>query len=349
MTMIKLDSIVAVSKEILVAVGVRKQDAEYIAKTIRYANLLGLYTHGIGRVPLYVKNIRANTLVPDTNMPVVQEEGAMALIDAGNGFGQVAAGKAIDIGVRKAKEYVVSAVGVRNSNNIGTLGFFGRSAAEEGMICLVFANAAPAVAPPGGFCPIFGTNPLCVALPGSGHEPPIVFDMATTVAARGKIRLAAKNGVKIPLDWAVDAKGQPTDDPHEALKGTLLPIGGYKGFGLSLMVDVLAGMLTGAAFGGAVRQLSDTSAPSKSGNLFIFMDPSKFLGEEGYQKRLDQLLNNVRACCKEGDLYLPGDSYTKKLQDNVQAVTLPEVQITEINELAKSLGLAVRLQRETGD
>ncbi len=325
------------------AVGVSQEDAEYIAKTIRYANLLEMHTHGIGRVPLYVKKIKANSLVPNAKMQVLRDEGALALIDATNGFGQVAAGKALDIGIKKAKEYGVAAVGVRNSNNVGAVGFFGRISAENGIICLIFANAAPAIAPPGGNRPIFGTNPLCIALPGSESTPPIVFDMATTVAARGKIRLAAKKGATIPMDWAVDLKGSPTDDPNEALKGTLLPIGGYKGFGLSMMVDVLAGMLTGAAFGGTVRQLSDASAPSSSGNLFIFLDPTKFLGEEVYKKRLDQLVDNTRACSSVGDVYLPGDSYTEKLRDKLQAVNLPEIQIKEINDLAASLGLIVRL------
>lgn len=346
MAMIHLDTIFWVSKEILMATGVSQKDAEYIAETIRYANLLGLHTHGIGRVPLYIKRIKAKSLAPNVDMQVLRDEAAFALIDAGNGFGQIAAGKALDIGINKARNHGISCVGVRNSNNFGAAGFFGRCAAESGLICLIFANAAPAVAPPGGIKPIFGTNPLCFALPGSQSNLPLVFDMATTVAARGKIRLAAKKGEKIPLDWAVDAQGKPTDNPNEALKGTLLPIGGYKGFGLSMIVDVLAGMLTGAAFGGSVRQLSDTSAPSNSGNLFIFLDPKAFLCEEAYMERLNQLVYNARACGPEGKIYLPGDSYIEKIQTNVNAVHLPEVQINEINKLAASLGLAARLQTE---
>ena len=180
-------------------------------------------------------------------------------------------------------------------------------------VSIILANAAPAVAPPGGTVPIFGTNPLSFSLPGSSNNPEIVFDMATTVAARGKIRLSEKKGGKIPFGWALDSAGNPTDDPKKALEGTLLAIGGYKGFGLSFMVDALAGMLTGSAFAGQVKALGDLSDYSASGNIFIFIDPYLFLEDENeYEQRLDTFINNIRNCAKDREIYIPGDSYRNK-------------------------------------
>ncbi len=331
------------SRRILEAAGVPERDAAIIADTIGYAHLRGLHTHGIGRLPLYVKKINTGCMRPDTPLRLMRDSGASALFDASDGFGQVAAFRAVKKGMEKAREFGIAMVGVRGSNNFGAAGYFGRMAAEEGLACMVFANSAPAVAPAGGHLPVFGTNPLCLALPGGIVSHPLVLDMATTVAARGKIRLAAKKGEKIPLGWALDAAGNPTDDPNAALKGTLVPIGGYKGAGLSMMIDALAGMMTGALFGGDVLQLGDNSGPSGSGHLFIVLDPTRFLSREEYAERFDRLEKNTRACGDEGRVRLPGDSYDEALARNDQTVNLPDVQITEINDLGRSMGLDIRL------
>jgi L-2-hydroxycarboxylate dehydrogenase (NAD+) len=343
MSIVTIQAICGAAQRILEAAGVPEGDAAIVGDTIGYAHLRGLHAHGIGRLPLYVKKIASGCMRPDTPLRLVRDAGATALFDAGDGFGQVAAYRAVQKGMEKARAFGVAMVGVRRSNNFGAAGYFGRMAAEEGLACMVFANSAPAVAPAGGHRPIFGTNPLCLALPGGGESHPLVLDMATTVAARGKIRLAARKGEKIPPGWALDEAGNPTDDPNAALKGTLMPIGGYKGAGLSMMIDALAGMMTGAFFGGDVLQLGDNSGPSGSGHLFVVMDPACFLGGEEYAGRFDRLVKNTRACGGEGRVRLPGDSYYDALARGDRTADLPDVQIAEIMDLGRSMGLDIAL------
>ena len=199
---ISIENMRQVVMETLDAIGVSDEDARIIFDTILFANRRGVATHGLGRLPLYVQKVASGHLNPNNEIKVLADNYAYALLDAQNGFGQVVAYKATGIAVEKAKKYGVAIVGVRNSNNFGTAGYFGDLAAREGCAAMVFANAAPAIAPTGGTRKIFGTNPLCFAFPGVDDFNPVVLDMATTVAARGKIRLAAKNGEKIPMDWA---------------------------------------------------------------------------------------------------------------------------------------------------
>ena len=192
--------------------------------------------------------------------------------------------------MKTASENGIGAVGIRNTNNFGTAGYFGEKAANNGMIGIVMGNAAPAIAPPGGTKAILGTNPICFAFPSPETEFPIVLDMATSNAARGKIRLALRNGEKIPLGWALDSNGEPTDDPAAALEGSLIPMGGYKGFGLSMMIDIMAGLITGSAYGGEVKNLNHPDSYSRNGNLFIVIDPTFFISKDEYDLRMKTLI-----------------------------------------------------------
>ena len=230
---VKVEDLWSRSVAILCSVGVPEGDAGMVADSIVYAHTRGKHTHGIGRMPIYIRKIREGLLNPLTPMTLVRDNPALAVYDAENGFGQVAALRAMDTAISRAKLYGIGAAGVRNSNNFGTAGFIGEHAAFQGMIGFVIANSGPAIAPTGGRKAVLGTNPICAAFPGNDTIPPVIFDMACSNAARGKIRLAAKNGEKIPFGWAVDENGRETNDPNEALKGTMMPIGGYKGFGLA--------------------------------------------------------------------------------------------------------------------
>ena len=193
----------------------------------------------------------------------------------------------------------------------------------------------------GGHKPIFGTNPP--AFPSNEGNPPIVLDMATTTASRGKIRLAAKNGERIPLEWAVDANGKPTDCPLEALKGHLTSIGGYKGFGLSMAIDILAGLITGSAFAGGAKPLNHPSEHSAHGHFLMALDIGFFMDFQDYEKRIEKLWRNVKACGDENSIFLPGErSFYEKMRNN-DKVDLPKSQISEINQLLKDLKIDIRL------
>jgi len=343
MPLIEVQKIDEISRRILEKCNVPQQSIEIVVDTINYANRSGIPTHGAGRLPLYVKKIESGFFNPADDVCSVMDTGAVAILDGKCGFGQVAAMHAVSMAVDKAKQYGISAVGVRNANNFGAAGYFGDYAARQGMAALIFANASPAITPTNGSKKIFGTNPLCFAFPGSSINDPIVLDMATTVVARGKIRLAIKNNEKIPFDWALDPDGQPTDDPNEALKGSLLPIGGYKGYGLSLFVDVFAGLLTGSAYAGHVQQLSKMDQFSNNGHLFILIDVKKFMTDEELYQRVDYLYKSVVACGNKGDIKLPGGHRYENMKEQTDKVELPEKQIEDINEIAEHLGISMRL------
>ncbi len=340
---IAVSSVKAVVEQSLAKMGVQPENRQVILDTILFANQRGVATHGIGRLPLYVKKIQAGHLNPKDEIETIMDSGGTALLDAHNGFGQIAAYRATKLAIVKAKSFGIAAVGVRNSNNFGTAGYFGDMAARLGMAAMVYANAAPAIAPTGGTKMIFGTNPICYAFPGGEWEDPVLLDMATTVAARGKIRLAAKNGEKIPVDWALGPDGNPTDDPNEALKGTLLPIGGYKGYGLSMFVDLLAGLMTGSAYGGEVRNLSEMEKDSRNGHLFIVIDIQRFLSLDELNATTRKFRNNVKACGPAGRIFMPGEKEYMCRESHGDTVEVSESQCHEINEMAVSLGLDARL------
>lgn len=341
---VSLKSIDETTRETLGICGVSEESVEAILETIHYANRCGISTHGIGRLPLYVRKIKAGHFNPKDDVEIVMDSDAVAILDAHSSFGQVAAKHAIDLALEKAEKYGVAVVGVRNSNNFGTAGYYGDYVARHGMAAFVFANAAPAIAPTGGNKTIFGTNPMCYAFPGSDKNNPIVLDMATTVVARGKIRLAAKNGEKISMDWAIGPDGKPTDDPNEALKGSLLPIAGYKGYGLALVVDVLAGMLVGSAFAGDVKPLSNMEVDSDNGHLFVVIDTKRFMSADELHERVNHLYKAVKDCGEDGVVMLPGEPGYRKMAEQIDAVTISDKQFEEVNEIAASVGAAARLE-----
>ena len=336
------------AKDLLHAMGVQPSDAEILWDSMAYADLRGKTTHGVARLPLYWKNIQAGTIDPQAQPVIVSDKAALAVLDACNGFGQIAAARAVKLAVQKAKTFGISAVGVRNSNNFGAAGYYGLLAAEQGVASLVMANASPALAAPGASASVLGTNPLCFAAPGVGAAGgvnggvgclPIIFDMASTVAARSKIRLALKNQEAIPQDWAVDAAGNPTSNPKEALAGALLPVGGAKGYGLALMVDYFAGLLTGSAFAGQVKPLGNTGAPSRNGHFFIAVDVAAFYGEDEYQERYNELVEALKASGEA--VRLPGERPSKNVvgvgTDAECEIVLSDAQYAELMALKDEL------------
>lgn len=343
---ISIENLSAVVTEILTKVGVSEDDTRIILDTILFANRRGVATHGVGRLPLYVHKIAAGHFNPKNELEVLADKDAYALIDAHNSFGQVVAYKATQMAIEKAKKYGIAIVAVRNSNNFGAAGYFGDMAARQGYAAMVYANAAPAIAPTGGNKTIFGTNPLCFAYPGDENHNPILLDMATTIAARGKIRLAAKNGEKIPLNWAIGPDGQPTEDPKVALKGSLLPIGGYKGYGLSMFVDIFAGMLTGSNYAGGVKNLSNMGENSGNGHLFIVIDVGKFMTEEDMRERIAHFYEAVKACGEEGMVFMPGEIEYNMQKNADSTVCISSKQFEEVNAIAKEIGAKSRLKYE---
>lgn len=324
---------------VLTACDVPEDDAHIVADTIADAHRSGKGTHGVTRLPIYVRKIRSGLMDPRTPVSVVRDSPAIAVLDAHHGFGQVAATRAMAKCVEKAKALGVGVVGVRHSNNFGVAGYFARQAAQEGYIGIVLGNSAPAIAPTGGTQPLLGTNPLAVAFPDGAGGVPIVLDMATSEAARGKIRLAARQGEPIPEGWALDATGRPTTEAAAALDGSMVPIGGPKGYGLSLVIDMLAGLLTGAAFAGQVKPLNHPDQRSDYGHWMMALDPEFFLDRQSYASRVSTIVDAVHAASAPTRVWLPGErAHEARLHAEV-TVLLSDAARRTLDELSREFGL----------
>lgn len=330
------------SVAVLTACDVPTDDAELVAETIVDAHRSGKGTHGVTRLPIYVRKIRSGLLDPRTRVDVVRESPVIAVIDAHHGFGQVAATRAMTLCIEKAKTLGVGLVGVRHSNNFGVAGYFARRSAREGFIGIVLGNSAPAIAPTGGSQPLLGTNPLAIAFPDGEGGVPMVLDMATSEAARGKIRLAASRGESIPLGWALDASGNPTTDPAAALQGSMVPIGGPKGYGLSLAIDILAGLLTGAAFAGEAKPLNHAELRSDYGHWMMALDPAHFLDRRSYIDRMTTFVQAVRATASCGRVWLPGERANEARDAATEKVSLSELAQKTLNELSREFGIEIK-------
>jgi LDH2 family malate/lactate/ureidoglycolate dehydrogenase len=325
-------------------VGVPREDAVLTSRTLVEANLRGVDSHGVSRVGIYIERMRLGVAKATTQLTVISDSGACALLDGGNGVGQVAAFRAMSLAIAKAREYGSGWVGVRNNNHIGALAYYTLMASEHGMMGFAAANGGASMAPWGSKTPFFGPNPFSVAIPGLKEEP-IVVDMATSVVARGNIILAAKQGMKIPLGWASDVDGRPTEDPKEALAGLVLPMGGYKGNAIAMVIDILVGVLTGGAFGPGVRNLyKDLDRPHEGGNLFGVIDIGRFIPLEIFRRRIDEMVGAIHACdLAEGvdRIYVPGEiENNRKLERLAQGIPLDAEVVNELRKLGEEMGIS---------
>jgi len=298
--------------------GVAATDAAIFADHLVQANLRGVDSHGVSRLPIYLKRFAAGVVAKETRTTIEQEAAAFALLDGGNGSGPVVGIRAMQLAVDKARQAGVGVVGVKNSNHCGFLAYYTAMAAEQGLIGIAATSAPSNIAPWGGKVKYFGANPFCLAVP-AGEERPVILDMSSSQVAKGKIMLAAKEGKpSIPAGWALDPEGRPTTDPKVALTGTLFPLGGPKGYGLALMVDVLCGMLTGAAFGPYLGDLyQEFSRNQNVGHFFMALRPDLFVSAPEFRSRMDQMIREVRSQPKADGvarIYMPGE-----IEDGVRA------------------------------
>lgn len=338
------------AREILTGLGEEKENAAIAAEILVRSDMRGVSTHGVNLLRQIVKRKAAAMLSIPTRVEILREDAAAALLDGCDGLGQVAGYRAMRLSVEKALQAGIAMVGVRNTNNVGALGYYTSTAASSGkVIALCMTNGNPSVAPYGSADPFFGTNPISVGIPLPGGNP-IVLDMSSSVVARGKIRLAALSGEKIPLGWACDETGAPTTDPAKALKGSLLPLGGPKGSGLAMVIDILAGLLTGSAYGLKLKSFHELEGPTGVGATFIaidigrFMDPGQFAAlVGGYAKEIKALRLQPGA----SEILLPGEVESiKEEKSRIAGIELPEAVAKAIDEILVKSGSRIRLIAE---
>lgn len=335
----------AFARRVLEAAGVDAEESRVVAENLVAANLRGIDSHGVVRLPLYVARLEAGLVAPRTKLEIVREAPAACVLDAHNGWGAVAGRAGMQEAVKRARRAGVGVAVVRRSNHFGIAAFYAQPALAENMIGIVLTNASAAMPPWGGRDPYFGTNPICVAVP-AGRERPVIYDGATSVAAIGKIVLAAKKGEKIPSTWATDREGRPTTDPAAAVSGALLPMGGYKGYGLALMVDVLSGILAGAAFGPYVGNLRRLEAPQNVGHFFAALNISAFLELEEFFEGMERLVRDVRQAPRaagEGRIYLPGEiEWEWEERRKREGIPVPAEVLEELRALGERYGVPLQ-------
>jgi len=274
-------------EEVLGAVGVPQNDARIVAASLVDADLSGMKSHGVTRLNDYLLRMEQGLMTPTTKIDLARETPSTALLDANDGWGQVVSERAVELVIEKAKEVGSAWVGVRNSNHNGTAAYWTVKIAREGMVGICSMNTSPVMAAHGSRQPTLGTNPLSIAVPSSSGSP-VVLDMATSKQARGKIILAAKNNDPIPEGWAITGEGLPTTDAKEALKGSVLPLGGPKGSGLAIMLDILTGVLTGAEFGAKMPRMYDDPQPQRVGHMFSAISIEAFMPMTEFLSRMDE-------------------------------------------------------------
>jgi LDH2 family malate/lactate/ureidoglycolate dehydrogenase len=344
--LVPADVLTKACEQVLEKVGVPRDQAEMIAQAVVEGDLRGVGSHGVLRLPAYVHRVQAGLMTAATELKVVQERGATLLLDAQGGFGQVAGIHAMNHAIERAQRHGVGVVAVRNANHFGIAAHYAMMALSYKMIGMVATNAAPSMAAWGGTTAVLGTNPICVAIP-TGQDVDIVLDMASSIVARGKIRLAASKGDRIPLGWALDADGCPTEDPEAALEGTLLPIGGPKGYGLALVVDVLAGVLAGSDYSVYLSSVHDLSRRASVGFVVQAADITAFADWAEYEKDVQSLIGEIRNSPRAQGVdrvFLPGEIEWLKWRERKQSgIPMPIKVLEQLQDLAFEVGGAVDL------
>lgn len=324
-------------------VGAPDADAALIAESLIDSDLRGVYSHGIMRLPIYIhhcKKTGPGSINPKPKISVGKEGPSFAHIDGDNGMGHLVSIKAMDIVMEKAKQTGMAFASVYNSNHNGAEAYFAHMAAEQDMIgYCVTVGGRNIIAPTGGLTPLLGNNPFAYAMPAK-KEYPIVLDMACSVVARGWILLAIKNGWKVPDGWAVDKDGEPTNDAQLAYDGLVLPVGGYKGYGLTLIGCILGGVLSGAAIGNEVTDLyQDFDRNQNVGNFMWALNIPSIMPVEEFKERMDRLINELRATrLMKGveKIYVPGEKEFLTKEENLKkGVPVSLGVLKELNEMGK--------------
>lgn len=326
--------------KILKAFGENPQEAEWVADCLIKADMRGVSTHGIFLLRSIANRVRAGMLVLPTELEVIMNDGATALVDGKNGLGPVAGHKAMEICIEKAKQYGIGMVLIRNTNNIGSLAYYTQLAAEENMIALMSTNAAPSMAPWGGSDSFIGTNPIAISIPTLQNFS-FTADMASSVVARGKIRKASRQNIEIPDNWAIDKNGIPTTDPNEALMGTLLPMGGPKGSAIALAVDMIAGIMAGSRYGPDLKSFHVLEGPTGVGASCIAIDINRFMEFDQFQNLLSDYINSAKRMNKANgftEILMPGEiEYRNEQNSTEQGVYLDPQTVADFNELMNEI------------
>lgn len=345
---VSADHLKQVAVAIVGALGAGDAEARGVADNLVMADMRGIATHGVNFLPMLVQRVEQGQVALPTVLSVLKDDGAVTHLDGGNGLGQTAAGEGMRASIEKARRFGVGLALIRRTNHIGLLAYYALMAAEQGQIGFCMCNGAASMAPWGGAQAFFGSNPLAVATP-AGEETPVVLDMSTSVVARGKIRRAIRMKQRIPLGWAVDAQGAPTEDPEAAMKGTLLGIGGPKGYGLAFFVDLISGLLSGSSFARALKTFHKPEGPTGVGVATLAIDVAHFMEPARFGALVAEHVRSIRNSPKApgtSRIYLPGEIEAEKERQAAQTgVEVDDPVCQALDEILERKGLSLRLKQ----
>jgi LDH2 family malate/lactate/ureidoglycolate dehydrogenase len=320
-------------------------DARIIANLMVKSDLVGADGHGIFRLPAYLKRIRAGGVNLQPNIHIEREQGATALINGDNALGHLVMNRAVELALEKVKQHSVCWIGSHFGNHSGAASVYVRKLAEQGYIGIYMAvGNANHMAPWGGIDLLLSTNPIAIAVP-AGKEPMVLLDIATTVAAYGKVKVAAQKGESIPDDWMIDKQGKPITDPKRSAEGSLLPIGGYKGYGLAVMIGLLAGALNNAAVGkGTIDFNAHHDLVTNTGQTIIAVDPSAFGNKDDFIARVVELVNDLKnSTTLPGvkEIRVPGEGAAKTMAERQRlGIPVSPELLDALNACARECGIS---------
>jgi LDH2 family malate/lactate/ureidoglycolate dehydrogenase len=330
------------------ALGMPRPDAATAAEVLVRTDLRGIRSHGVRHLPGYARQIRAGGIVAAAERRTVVDTAATATLDAGAGLGHVAAHAATELAIAKARHAGIAIVLVRNSNHCGALGHYALMCAEAGLIGLAVSNCPPVMTVPGSRSRAIGNGPTAYGVPHAGGVP-IVFDVALSKVAGGRIQMARERGVAVPAGWIVDAEGRATTDPDDfARGGALLPVGEHKGYGLALFGEILAGALSGAAMISQIGTNRTPEKPTDTGHAVIAVDPIAVMPDGGFAARVAELGRLVKSSPRAGrvdEILLPGElEHREEVRARAQGIELDDVIWRQLLGLAGELGLGAELE-----
>jgi LDH2 family malate/lactate/ureidoglycolate dehydrogenase len=336
-------------RQAYVKAGVPAAEAEIVADFLARSDLRGIETHGVTRLPIYILRLQKGYVRKECKLMAVKDKGPVAFLEAHGSMGHIAAYRSMEKAIAKAEEYGIGWVSVRDSGHFGVAGLFPMMALQKDFIGYVISNSAPMMSPWGGRERIIGNNPLAYAIPADRY-PPIVLDFSLSVVSSGKLILTRKKGEKIPLGWAVDKNGLPTDDPYEGYEGggSLAPVGGHKGYGMVLVNEMLTAVLTGGKLTRQIKSLyeEDPSGIQGTCHSFMALDPDCFVGREVFKKSIDAYIQTTKESAKANgteEILVPGEpEFRTEARLLKEGISLSLTTIKELTALGESLGISLR-------
>lgn len=325
------------------AVGVSDGDAAIFADALVDADLQGTATHGVSRVNVYVRRIQKGLIDPHAVLAIDKRRPSVMVVDAANGLGQVQATRTLDAMIPVARSQGCVAATIKNSQHFGALSWYCNRAADRDMVLLAMTNCEPSMSPEGGCQPYFGTNPIAASFP-TGKGFTVKIDLSTSVVARGNIVAARRRGAPIPLGWALDQDGNPTTDAEKAILGTVLTMAGHKGYALALMVELLSGVLSGAAIGPAVGSMyTNPEGRQDVGHFFYLLDIAAFMDVGEFRSRIDRTIDEIKACRRRPgvqEILIPGERSARRAEENLRrGIPLGDETIAEFRVLCAELSI----------